>query len=59
MNACYYLSGLYISGTQDKIIDKDMKLAFKYSEKACELGKKLKKKKKRIFNKKNFKSFFF
>lgn len=38
MNACYYLSGLYISGTSDKVIDKDMKQAFKYSERACRLG---------------------
>lgn len=38
-NACYYLSGLYISGSPENNIEKDMKVAFKYSEKACDLGK--------------------
>lgn len=40
-NACYFLSGIYLSGSSDDktTIQKDMNLAAKYSKLACDSSK--------------------
>lgn len=36
--SCFYLSGIYISGTRDQVIKKDPSAAFKYTQRACDLN---------------------
>ena len=40
MNACFHLSGIYLDGISNRSenINKDMKKAFQYSVRACDLG---------------------